>query len=71
MQKELTLRWSNSFSSWDGEPEFVQALGMMTAGKLNPAPIITHNYSLDAINEAFAAADDKRNSEAIRVMVNP
>jgi threonine dehydrogenase-like Zn-dependent dehydrogenase len=44
---------------------------MMTAGKLNPAPIITHNYSLDAINEAFAAADDKRNSEAIRVMVNP
>ena len=71
MQKELTLRWSNSFSSWEGEPEFAQALGMMAAGKLNPAPIITHNYSLDAINEAFAAADDKRNSEAIRVMVNP
>lgn len=71
MQRELTFRWSNSFSSWNGEPEFVTALKLMEAGKLQPRPIATHEFSIDQIQEAFAAADDKATSGAIRVMVMP
>lgn len=70
MEREVTIQWSNSFSSWNGEREFVTALGLLTAGKLNPDPIITHHFGLDDIAEAFAAADDKRISGAVRVMVH-
>lgn len=71
MQKELTLRWSNSFSSWRGESEYVTAVNMMERGQLQPGPIITHEFGIDDIGEAFAAADDKATSGAIRVMVIP
>ncbi|MEX0762898.1 MAG: alcohol dehydrogenase catalytic domain-containing protein [Dehalococcoidia bacterium] len=70
MARELTLKWSNSFSTWDGVPEYKTALNLMTAGRLNPEPIITHHFPLEQISEAFAAADDKRSSGAIRVMVH-
>lgn len=71
MQKEITIRWSNSFSSWRGQSEFVTALGLMEKNRLNPGPIITHHFGIDDIGKAFAAADDKATSGAIRVMVNP
>lgn len=71
MQRELSLRWSNSFSSWNGKSEFLTALELMEAGKLNPDPIMTHRFEIDQINEAFEAADKKADSGAIRVMVIP
>jgi threonine dehydrogenase-like Zn-dependent dehydrogenase len=71
MQRELTIRWSNSFSTWRGESEYKTALSLMSSGKLTPDPIITHRFGIERIGEAFAAADDKRSSRAIRVMVNP
>lgn len=70
MARELTVKWSNSFSTWDDVPEYKTALNLMTSGRLNPGPIITHHFPLDQIGEAFAAADDKRSSGAIRVMVH-
>lgn len=71
MKKEVTIQWSNSFSSWRGVSEFGEALAMVESGRLNPGPIVTHHFGLDDIGEAFAAADDKRSSGAIRVMVRP
>ena len=70
MEREVTIQWSNSFSSWNGKREFATALDLLTAGKLNPDPIVTHHFGLDEIAEAFAAADDKRISGAVRVMVH-
>jgi len=70
MQRELTVRWSNSFSTWRGQSEWETALNLLSAGRLNPEPIITHHFPLDRIAAAFAAADDKRASGAIRVMVH-
>ena len=71
MNYEISLQWSNSFSSWKGEREFVTALELLKAGKLNPGPIATHHFGIDDIDEAFAVADDKRTSGAIRVFVTP
>lgn len=71
MQRELRVHWSNSFSSWNGESEFVTALKLMEAGKLQPGPIATHEFGIDQIQEAFSAADNKAGSGAIRVMVMP
>ena len=69
MEREISIQWSNSFSSWNGEREFSTALGLLVDGKLNAEPIVTHHFGLDEIAEAFAVADDKRASGAIRVMV--
>jgi len=69
MEREVAIQWSNSFSSWNGEREFITALNLLKAGKLNPDPIVTHHYGLEDIEEAFAVADDKRTSGAVRVMV--
>jgi threonine dehydrogenase-like Zn-dependent dehydrogenase len=44
---------------------------MMAADKINATPLITHRFPLDRIAEAFAAADDKRASGAIKVLVIP
>jgi threonine dehydrogenase-like Zn-dependent dehydrogenase len=71
MEREVSIGWSNSFSRWNGESEFSTALGLMEAGRLNPDPIVTHHFSLDEIGLAFAKADDKRESGAIRVMISP
>jgi threonine dehydrogenase-like Zn-dependent dehydrogenase len=69
MEREISIQWSNSFSSWNGEREFATALDLLTSGKLNAEPIVTHHFGLGEIAEAFAVADDKRMSGAIRVMV--
>ena len=71
MQRELTVRWANSYSTWNGVPEYRMALELVAAGRVDPAPFITHHYPLDRISEAFAAADDKPSSGAVRVMIHP
>lgn len=71
MQKELSLHWSNSFSSWQGESEYAIALDLLESGKLQAEPVITHEFPIESISEAFSAADNKADSGAIRVMVLP
>ncbi len=71
MSRELTVRWSNSFSTWQGESEYDGALALASTEAIDPRPFITHHFDLDHISEAFAAADDKAGSGAIRVMVHP
>ena len=64
------LTWSNSYSSWQGISEYQTALDLLASDRLNAAPIITHRFPQSQIAEAFVAADDKRTSGAIRVVVN-
>ncbi len=70
MAKELVLTWSNSYSSWGGISEYQTALDLLASDRLNAGPIITHRFPQSRIAEAFGAADDKRTSGAIRVVVN-
>lgn len=71
MQKELSLDWANSYSTWNGVSEFKIALDMLLTGKYEAAPMITHRFPLDQIDQAFAAADDKQTSGAVKVLVLP
>jgi threonine dehydrogenase-like Zn-dependent dehydrogenase len=71
LRKEISLRWVWSYGTWQGVPEFRIALDMMASAKINATPLITHRFPLDRIAEAFAAADDKRASGAIKVLVIP
>ena len=69
--KELTMLWSNSYSSWGGVSEYEIALRMLAKGRVDPTPLITHHYRLAEIATAFAAAADKPTSGAIKVLVHP
>jgi len=71
MQRELVVRWANSYSMWNGISEFQMALELVATERVDPALLITHHFPLDRIVEGFATADDKRKSGAIRVMVHP
>jgi threonine dehydrogenase-like Zn-dependent dehydrogenase len=69
-RKELTLRWSNSYSTWNGVSEYAIALDLLASGRVRAEPLLTHHFPLEQIGEAFAAADDKRRSGAIKVLVH-
>jgi threonine dehydrogenase-like Zn-dependent dehydrogenase len=71
MHKEVTLRWVWSYGLWDGVPEYKIALDMMADGRLEVAPLITHRFPLARIADAFATADDKRSSGAVKVLIKP
>ncbi|MBI3971974.1 MAG: alcohol dehydrogenase catalytic domain-containing protein [Chloroflexi bacterium] len=70
-RKELTITWSNSYSTWNGLSEYEIALEMLASGRIRAEPLITHHFPLDRIGDAFAAAADKRSSGAIKVLVHP
>jgi threonine dehydrogenase-like Zn-dependent dehydrogenase len=69
--KEVSVKFSNAYSQTGTDPEFPAALRLMRDRKVDPRPLITHRFSLDRINEAFAAAADKASSEAIRILIQP
>ena len=71
MRKELSLHWVWSYGLWDGVPEFQIALDLLASVRIDAAALITHRFPLDQIRAAFAAAEKKRASGAIKVLVFP
>ncbi len=50
VRRELTLIGSMIYQT-----EFQRALGLLAAGQVQAAPLITHRFPLDGIREAFLA----------------
>jgi 2-desacetyl-2-hydroxyethyl bacteriochlorophyllide A dehydrogenase len=71
MAKQIQITWINSYGAWEGVPEFKIALDMMMAGRFQPDKLITHRFSLDETAAGFAAASDKTESGAIKVLIIP
>ncbi len=71
LRKEVSLHWVWSYGTWHGIPEFRIALDMMAARRVVAGRLITHRFPLERIGEAFSAADDKRASGAIKVLLIP
>ena len=70
-RKELDLRLCNSYSTWHGQREFQIALDMVAAGRVQADALVSHRFPLTEIASAFEAADDKRASGAVKVIVQP
>jgi len=69
--REVGIRMSNSYSMWDGVPEFKIALDLLAAGKLRAKEYVTHTFPLDRIAEGFTTADRKAETGAIKVVITP
>ena len=69
--RELTVTWAFCYGRREGEKEFQIALNLMGAGKLDPAPLITHRFPLDEIREAFAVAAGRDAHGSVKVLVLP
>ncbi len=50
------------------EQEFDEVIAMLESGRVDPTTIVTHQYPLSAVQDAFAMAKDT--SQAIKVLVN-
>ena len=71
LRQELSQVWVWSYAMWGTEPEYKTALDMLADGRIKALPMITHRFPLDEIAEAFEAADDKGQSDSIKVCVIP
>jgi threonine dehydrogenase-like Zn-dependent dehydrogenase len=69
LRSERSVQYVNNFAYWDGYSENAIALDFLTRGRLHPADIITHRFPLDAINDAFDTAADKKTTNAIKVLI--
>ena len=69
--KELTISWSFCYGRRDGEKEFQLAIDLLATGKLNPDPLITHQYPLDNVLQAFETAAGREVYGSIKVLVLP
>jgi 2-desacetyl-2-hydroxyethyl bacteriochlorophyllide A dehydrogenase len=70
-RREIDLRWCNSYGSWEGVRELQIALDMVASGRVQAEPLITHRFPLTEIAVAFQAADDKKASGALKVVIQP
>lgn len=68
--KEIKLIPSASYSFWGIYPEMKICLDLLAKGKLNAKKMITHEFSLDQINEAFETAQNKEETGALFVVLN-
>ena len=58
-----------SYSTWNGVPEFVIAMDLLSRGELDAESLITHRFPLDKISDAFHAALNKGESGALKVLI--
>ena len=68
MEKELTIRGSNTYGMVRGESEFRTAVGLLPRYREELRGLLTHQFPLDSLVEAFRCAEDK-SSGSIKVTV--
>ena len=68
--KELRFFFPITYAVRNGVHDFEIAIEMLTGSDGSLGSLITHEFPLDRINEAFVTASDKR-SGALRVVVTP
>ena len=70
-KKEISVVFIWSYAKWNIETEFKIALDLLGSKRINAAPLITHRYTLDEINDGFTAALNKKESKAVKVIIKP
>ncbi|MGH7100894.1 MAG: zinc-dependent alcohol dehydrogenase [Acetobacteraceae bacterium] len=59
-RKKLTIRAVHGTQSEPGLASFREALGLIGSGAIDVAPLLTHHFTLERIDDAFAAAHERR-----------
>jgi len=59
----------SGFYYWSNDPEFQIVTDLLIGGKLHAKEMITHRFPLEQINEAFETAANKKESKAIKVVL--
>jgi 2-desacetyl-2-hydroxyethyl bacteriochlorophyllide A dehydrogenase len=68
-QREVTLRWSNSYGACvAGVPDFRRAHELLVAGAVDAAALITHRLPLARLPDGFRTLVD-RDAGAVKVMI--
>jgi len=67
--KEIKIEYIFSYAKWNGITEFEIALNMIARGDIIAAPLVTHQYSLKDVKEAFSAALNKKEFKAIKIIL--
>jgi threonine dehydrogenase-like Zn-dependent dehydrogenase len=67
--QEIDLISISSFSYWGNDREFKIVLDLLIDEKIDANSLITHRFPLERINEAFETADNKRKTNAIKVVI--
>jgi L-iditol 2-dehydrogenase len=67
--QEIDLIPVSSFAYWGNDPEFKIVLDLLVEGKLDAKSLITHRFPLEKINEAFEVAANKKDTNAIKVVL--
>lgn len=70
MMKEVRVVGSIVYNWRGARSDFAIAVDLLAAQRAMLAPLLTHRFALDAVDEAFATAADKK-SGAIKVVVEP
>jgi threonine dehydrogenase-like Zn-dependent dehydrogenase len=68
---EIDLIPVSGFYHWENDPEFKIVTDLLIEGKLHATEMITHRYPLDQINEAFETAANKKETNSIKVVIEP
>jgi len=59
----------SGFYFWGNDPEFQVVSDLLADGKLHAKEMITHRFPLEKINEAFETAANKKETKAIKVVL--
>lgn len=71
IHKEIILLGVHAYSSFNGRRDFVTTVRLIEDGLIDVATLITHQIPLEQISTGFQMLDNKKESHAIKVIVNP
>jgi len=71
LRREITIVPIWSYARWGAATEYQLALDGVAHGRVAVAPMVTHRFPLDQIDDAFRAAANKEASGAVKVIVIP
>ncbi|MFG1706941.1 zinc-binding dehydrogenase [Nonomuraea sp. M3C6] len=70
-QREVSVRWSNSYGRCvGGVPDFQRALDLLARREVRAAELITHRFALEDIGAAFTTQLD-RTAGAVKILIKP
>ena len=61
----------SGFYFWGNDPEFQIVTDLLVQGKLHAAEMITHRFPLEKINEAFETAVNKKETNSLKIIIEP